>query len=45
MNNRMMEWSSFIVLIKVEQLNYNLFLNACVVQSKKKLASMNDVCR
>ena len=44
MNNRM-ESSWFIVLIKVEQLNDNLFLNTCVECSKIKqnIALMNDV--
>ena len=36
MNNRM-EWSWFRVLIKVEQINDNLFLNTCVVKTNRKL--------
>ena len=42
MNNRM-EWSWFRVLIKVEQINDNLFLNTCKGKNKQKIAWMNEV--
>ena len=42
MKNRM-EWSWFRVLIKVEQINDNLFLNTCWRNNKPKIAWMSEV--
>ena len=41
--NNWMEWSWFIVLIKVEQINDNSFLNTCKRENKQQIAWMNEV--